>query len=378
MTNVNEIVQEKTSNDFWENLERIDKKSIPKYNSNNLNLDLNQEYLLMLKAVEKTFNDNKEVKEGQIINGTIFKITEKEIIIDFSYKDYIYVEYKGSDSRIIEKLEQGQNIDVMITEIVDNPYQIKGSITELIKLNINSKLKTYYKENIPLDATVKELIPAGFMLDIDIDLITLPAFMPNILAGVNRLSKEEAESLKGQKIKVLLETLQQDKGIYVVSRKKYLKTLIPEEIKKLKRNETLYTGKITGTKDFGVFVEFNNCLTTMIHKVNLKKDVDISTLKPGASIDFYVKDVLKGNKIVSTQVITESLWDKIKLGKVFKATVIDKKPFGILVKLDKETTGLIQNIYFKDDKRAFNSGDVVKVKVISIIRDDRKLYLDLA
>lgn len=380
MVSANEIIQEKTDKDFWENLERIDKKKIPRYNSKNSDLGLNEEYLLMLKAIEKTLKDNEEIKVGQIVNGVIAKITPKEVVIDFNYKDFIYVEYKASDYRIIENLKQGDNIDVMITDIIDNPYQIKGSITELIKLSIASKLKEYYSEAIPLEAKVKELIPAGFMLDIDIDLITITAFMPNILAGVNRLTKEQAEDLKGETIHVLLESLQQDKGAYVVSRKKYLKTLIPEEIKKLDRNKTLYKGTVTGTKNFGVFVEFNNCLTGMIHKVNLKSDLrnDISSIKAGSNIEFYVRDVIKGNKIILTQVITESLWDKIKVGKIIKAKVIDKKSFGVLVELDAETTGLIQNVYLKDDNRHFEAGDEVKVKVISVIRDDRKIYLDLA
>jgi len=380
MVSANEILQEKVDNDFWEKLERIDKRRIPKYNSKNSNLGLNEEYLLMLKAVEKTFTDNVEVKVGQIVNGTIAKISEKEVVIDFNYKDHIFVEYNGGDFRIIENLKQGDNIDVMITDINESPYQIKGSITELIKISIASKLKDYYKEGVALEAKVRELIPAGFMLDIDIDLITITAFMPNILAGVNRLTKQQAEELRGETINVHLESLQQDRGAYVVSRKKYLKTLIPQEIRKLDRNKTLYKGTVTGSKDFGIFVEFNNCLTGMIHKVNLLDDIknNISSVKPGETIEFYVKDIIKGNKIILSQVITESLWDKIKVGKILKTKVIDRKPFGVLVELDPETTGLIQNVYLKNDERTFKPGDEVKVKVISVIRDDRKIYLDLA
>ena len=331
MVSANEIVQEKIgSSDFWDKLEKIDKRIIPKYNSKNSDLGLNEEYLLMLKAIEKTLTGSQEVRIGEIVSGVISEITEKEVIIDFSYKDHIYVEYKGADYRIIENLKQGDSINVMITDIVDNPYQIKGSITELIKLSIASKLKDYFKEGVPLEAKVRDLIPAGFMLDIDIDLITITAFMPNILAGVNRLTKEQAEELRGETINVLLESLQQDKGAYVVSRKKYLKTLIPQEIKKLDRNKTLYKGTVTGSRDFGIFVEFNSCLTGMIHKVNIKDENiknNITSVEDGSTIEFFVKDVLKGNKIILTQVITESLWDKIKVGKILKAKVIDKKAY---------------------------------------------------
>ena len=176
------------------------------------------------------------------------------------------------------------------SSVVDNPYEIKGSITELIRMKVATKLKKFFKTNEILTAKVTEMIPAGFMLDIDMDNITITAFMPNTLAGINRLSEQQNRELVGQKLEVMLETLQQEKGVYVVSRKKYLQSLIPEEIKKLTK-DTVYDGVVTGTKDFGVFVEFNGCLTGMIHKLNLHPDWQnrISEIKSGTQIEFYVR-----------------------------------------------------------------------------------------
>ncbi len=52
-------------------------------------------------------------------------------------------------------------------------------------------------------------------------------------------------------------TLFQEESIY--------KLLSQEAIKKLKY-DIPYTGHVTGTTPFGIFVEFNECLTGMIHK----------------------------------------------------------------------------------------------------------------
>ena len=368
----------------WAQLERETKKKIPKFNSKKSIAELDGEYLLLLNAVKKSFKENSHVKVGQVVEGVIERIGKREIIVNIDYKDNVFVENRTADQKIIEKLKVGDKISVMIMDIVDNPYQIKGSITELIKINIANKLKDYYNDNIPLLATVKELIPAGFMLEIEMDFVTINAFMPNILAGINRLTKEQSNELIGTQINVLLESLQQDKGTYVVSRKKYLKTLIPLEIDKLKRMSTLYKGKVTGHKDFGVFVEFaadkEICLTTMIHLVNLKDELknNIESLTPGTEIEFYIRDIIaKNNKIISTQVMKESLWDKIKVGKILNAKVKDIKLFGVLVELDKETSGLIQSTYLKKSEKKIQIGDEIKVKVISVIRDDRKIYLDI-
>lgn len=336
--------------------------------------NLNEDYQKMYHLMEKTFLELREVKEGEIIKGSIVKIDESEIVVDFGYKDYIYVDTpKGN---LVIGLEAGSQIDVLITTIQDHPFLIRGSITELIKMNVHNKLKTYYEEKLPLVAKVKELIPAGYMLDIYMDNVTIDAFMPNTLADVNKLANPE--SIIGETLNVMLETLQQEKGVYVVSRRKYLKTLIPEEIKKLKK-DIIYTGEVTGTTPFGVFVQFNNCLTGMIHKMNVNTEWQNkwNQILPGMAIDFYVKEITKSSKIILTQSLKESLWDKIKVGKILTGKVIDVKNFGALISLDYETMGLIQTTYLVKNNAKLTKGVEVKVKVISVIKDDRKIYLNL-
>jgi len=336
--------------------------------------NLSEDYKNFYQMMEKTFLDLKEIREGEIINGVIISINESEMVVDFGYKDYIYVDTPKEN--LVKGLEPGIQIDVLITIIQDMPFLIRGSITELIKRNVHNKLRTYYEDKLPLIAKVKELIPAGYMLDIYMDNVNIDAFMPNTLADVNKLANPE--SILNETLNVMLETLQQEKGVYVVSRRKYLKTLIPEEIKKLKK-DVVYTGEVTGTTPFGVFVQFNTCLTGMIHKMNVNIDWQNkwNQIKPGMAIDFYVKEITKSQKIILTQSLKESLWDKIKVGKILTGKVINVKNFGALISLDYETMGLIQTTYLVKNNAKLTKGDQVKVKVISVIKDDRKIYLNL-
>ena len=213
--------------------------------------------------------------------------------------------------------------------------------------------------------------------------------MPNTLAGVNRLTVEQSEVLVGTDLTVMLESLQQEKGVYVVSRKKYLKSLIPEAIDILREDKKLdepkvYSGTVTGTKDFGIFIEFapndeTECrLTGMVHKVNVNPEWQnkLDQIPAGSDIDFYVRDILKGDRIILTQILRESLWDTIRVGQVKDGVVRAVKPFGALVSLDVETTGLIQNTYIEKSGKTLKKGDNIKVKVVSVIKDDRKIYLD--
>lgn len=366
--------------EFWDNLEN---NSIIKWNpTGKYNKTFDPEYKKFLDHFHN-LPEIPQIRVGDILTGKISKISKKEIIVDINYKDSIYIEVKSADSKIVENLQINEDINVMISAIKDNPFEIKGSITELIKMDVANKLKKYYQENIALKAIVKELIPAGFMLDIEMSNINITAFMPNTLAGVNRLTAEQSQAIIGTEINVMLETLQQEKGVYVVSRKKYLESMIPECIEKIKKRrnsdpEYIYQGTVTGTKDFGIFVEFNDCLTGMIHKVNINPSHQdkIHTIKPGTVITFYIRDILKGDKIILTQILRESLWDTIRVGQIKEGTVISVKPFGALIALDEETTGLIQNTYIEKAKRKLERGDKIDVRIVSVIKDDRKIYLD--
>jgi predicted RNA-binding protein with RPS1 domain len=156
-----------------------------------------------------------------------------------------------------------------------------------------------------------------------------------------------------------------------------LQRLIPSAIKELQSGE-IYNGHVTGTTPFGIFVEFNECLTGMIHKANVDPEWQekLTTIKPGFEIQFYIKEVIK-DKIILTQILRETLWDNIKNGQVLDGVVRDTKQFGTLINLDSETVGLIHTSEMEKLGKKFTSGQQLKVKVLSVDRMSRKIFLTL-
>jgi len=368
--------------DFFEKLKNENK--VFKYKNKNKNSSLTEDYLYFLKKLEdSSVHSFEQIEEGEVVEGTIVSIDKKEIIIDINFKDTVFVETKTIEQNMFENLHIGDPIKVMIAEISDSPFYIKGSLNDILKLNISNVVKEHFNENDHFFATVKESQPAGYYLDLEVENQKVTAFMPNTLAGVNKL--HDPSSIVGQRFEVMIETLEQDKGIYVVSRKKYLENLIPERIKQLKKDwikdkNKVYYGYITGTTPFGVFVEFCEYLTCMIHRYNIQEewqtDEKWAQLKPGMAVNFYIKDIItRKNKVISTQILRESLWDTIKVDDIIKGKVIAIKPFGALIQLDEETNGLIQNTYLQKNKIELTMGQEVEVKVTSIMKDERKINL---
>jgi len=219
------------------------------------------------------------------------------------------------------------------------------------------------------------MTPAGYSVDLHFEGVTLAGFMPNTLAGINKLYRPE--SIVGQTFDVMVESYSQDEGTYIVSRRKYLHSLIPEAIKSLESGRT-YVGHVTGTTEFGVFVEFNECLTGMIHKSNIHPDWSdkLNQITPGLTIEFYIKEIIR-DKIILTQILRETLWDTIKIGQTFDGKIKDIKPFGALVILDNETNGLVHTSEIDKSNQKLTTGNITKVKVIAVDRMNRKIFLSL-
>lgn len=317
--------------------------------------------------------------KGDIISAQYLGMSaEQHVFYVNGFKDDIRVENKPSEFKYLQNAEKGDFLDVLITK-VDNGtnFLIKGSISELYESRAHNALKSI-DEDVVVMARVKELNPAGYDMELYHGGVTLKGFMPNTLAGVNKLS--EPESIVGQNFEVMVESFSESEGTYIVSRKSYLLSLIPEAVSELEYG-TVYTGFVTGTTPFGIFVEFNECLTGMIHKANINPEWQdrIDEIKPGFEIDFYIKEVLKDKnnkfKIILTQVLRETLWDTIKNGQVLEGVVKDVKAFGTLVKLDDETVGLIHTSEMEKIGKKFTAGQQLKVKVLSLDRSTRKIFL---
>jgi len=332
-----------------------------------------KEYQDMLKLYN--LEDISIPEEGQVVSAKYTGMSAGQFVFSVrGYKDDVRVDDKVGESKYFKNLNLNDMIDVLITEVNQDAFMIKGSVASLYESRAHAKLKALV-EGESVMVTVKSLNPAGYDVELNHGGVTLPGFMPNTLAGINKL--HDPNSIVGQTFNVMIESYAQNEGTYIVSRRKYLQTLIPDAVKELEYN-TIYTGHVTGTTPFGVFVEFNECLTGMIHKANVNPEwaEKLTSISPGFQIDFYIKEVIK-DKIILTQILRETLWDNIKNGQIIEGTVKDTKAFGTLVNLDDETVGLIHTSEMEKLGKRFSQGQDIKVKVLSVDRMSRKIFLTL-
>jgi ribosomal protein S1 len=347
---------------------------------------LNRELFSDTETMEKEMLDRQQLMSlyneydvnipnaGQIVSVVFVGFTGGAFNFDGGYKDFVRVENRPNEAKYLQNVEIGDTIDLYIVEIDEDNYYIKGSLVELYE-NRAREILLHLEEGTSVIANVKEMTPAGYNVDLNFEGVTLAGFMPNTLAGINKLYKPE--SIVNQSLQVMIESFSNEEGTYIVSRRKYLQTLIPDAIKSLESG-TIYVGNVTGTTEFGVFVEFNECLTGMIHKSNMSSQWadKINQIQPGSQIEFYIKEIIR-DKIILTQILRETLWDTIKIGQVFDGKIKDIKPFGALIQLDDETNGLIHTSEIEKSGQKLTAGNNVKVKIIAVDRMSRKIFLSV-
>ena len=232
--------------------------------------------------------------------GGIYQVNAKQISFDDRsiYAEEVnssmsvevpFKEYTGS----LEELSKGNNrvFNVMITRS-DSSGLIIGSEKKCVSINYGMELTSMFNENRWFEVKIKKLIKGGY---IAMYKDTLECFIPGSHAGANVI--RDFSKLLGKTINVMVDNYDQSNDLFILSYKKYIEHSMPKMISEIKFGNK-YTGTLTNKPyKFGVFVEFDDYFTALIHSSEFKNYNEISkTLKAGDIIDFYIKDVSRKGK----------------------------------------------------------------------------------
>ena len=129
-----------------------------------------------------------------------------------------------------------------------------------------------------------------------VDISGVKCFLPGSLAAANKIT--DFESYLGKTIYVMIDGYVAQKDIFVVSYKKYLNKIMDQKIQELDLTKK-YKGCVTGSSPFGLFVEWEDVYTGLIHKTEFEDQV-VQGFNSGDEIEFYVKEVKEDNKLTLT------------------------------------------------------------------------------
>jgi len=326
---------------------------------------------------DKRSSSYREPVKGQLVEAELIDIIGGDAIFDIGYREHAYMDLKKESSEFKDLFKVGTVLSVKIGENKTKDF-ISASFTDSVNEMKTKELVDAIDKNVAYMAKVEELISAGYIVDID----GIKAFMPGSLAGLNKL--HDFTVLLGKEMPVMIVNYSKEKGTVVVSHRQYLHSLIPSAIEKIKENPAqVHTGFVTGTTKYGVFCEFNDCLTGMIHLSDLTEDLkarhEAGKIKAGDTLEFYIKEIITNFKIILTQSYKESPWEKAeevyKPSSVVVGKITSIKEYGAFVELSPGISGLV---HVSELKGKFKEGDTIGVRINKFDKVNKKVYLGLA
>ena len=314
--------------------------------------------------------------------GTVTFISDdrSRALIDIGSKHTAYCVLSKEPEYIVEQLELGIEIDVKIKTNTKTGDVLASISDAILEVKLKELKEAIGNKSVGFTALVKELIHGGYWVDV----AGIQCFMPGSLGGLNKL--HDFDSLVGKEIIVMPIIFSKEKNTIVVSHREYLRTMIPITIDQL--TDTIKEprkGFVTGATKFGIFAQFDECLTGLIPKAELTEEtinsLDKGNIKPGDEIEFWAKEIISEKKIILSQLGPNvDLWDgideKYKPMMVTEGKVTKITSYGAFVELEKGISGLIHKSKLKDAN--LTKGDSVNIKIGSVNVSDRKITMNMA
>ncbi len=327
----------------------------------------------------------KDIKEGEIVKGTIVTVTNKEVVVDIGFKSEGFVSIEEFRDR--EEIAVGQQIDVLIESIEDEDGRLILSRAKAEKMKGWQQIMDDVNEGDLIEGRVIKQVKGGYIVDVQ----SVEAFLPLSLSSFRGLSTEE---IMTNRYKFQVTKMNKQRRNLILSRrdvvlkeKEVVKAKLWEELAKGQRR----VGTIKGITDFGAFVDLGGVdgllhITDMSwHRINHPSEV----VAIGDKIEIMILDFDRENSKVSLGLkqITPNPWsdiyDRYPTGTRVKGKVVNIMPYGVFVEIDKGIEGLLHSSEITWQKKIVNPqemfaiGDIIEIQIINVDKDSIRISLSM-
>ena len=343
------------------------------------------EYAKLLDVYDNSF---RNIAEGEVVKGTVLKVTASEVIVDVGYKSEGIIqlaEFLDEAGEIT--VQAGDIVDVLLERTEDREGYVVLSREKAEKMKIWDEVEKAYAERKVVIGRVIERIKGGLAVDIGVR-----AFLPGSQIDVRPVRNLDA--LRGQELRMRVIKVNKKRGNIVLSRK----ALLEEENAEKKKHtlDVLAEGKVLkgvvkNITDYGAFIDLGGIdgllhITDMswgrvghpseLFKVN--DEIDVIVLK----YDPATERVSLGHK----QLVTDpwaNVMDRYPVGARMSGKVVSLTDYGAFVELEAGVEGLIHVSEMSWSKRVkhpskiLNVGDSVDAMVLGVDPTARRISLGL-
>jgi len=343
------------------------------------------EYAKLLDFYDSSF---RNISEGEVVKGTVLKVTDSEVIVDVGYKSEGIIgvqEFLDENGQVT--VQPGDIVDVLLERTEDRDGYVVLSREKAEKMKIWDDVEKAFAEKKVVIGRVIERIKGGLAVDIGVR-----AFLPGSQVDVRPVRNLDA--LRNQELRMRVIKVNKKRGNIVLSRKVLL-----EEENAEKKKHTLETlaeakvlrGVVKNITDYGAFIDLGGIdgllhITDMswgrvghpseLFKVN--DEIDVIVLK----YDPATERVSLGYKQLSADPWS-AVAERYPVGARVSGKVVSLTDYGAFVELEAGVEGLIHvsemswSKRVKHPSKVLNVGDTVEAMVLGLDPQARRISLGL-
>jgi len=328
--------------------------------------------------------------EGDVVTGKVVRIDKDEVLVDIGYKsEGVIPQNELSIRRSIDPAEEvslGEEIDALVLTKEDQDGRLILSKKRARFERAWRRIEGAAESGEPVEGTVIEVVKGGLIIDLGVR-----GFLPASLVDIRRV--QNLDEYMGEKIECKVIELNRSRNNVVLSRRAVLeeerKEARQQILDRLQRGEVV-TGTISNIVDFGAFVDLDG-IDGLIHiselswgHVNHPSEV----LSIGDEVSVKVLDIDRDRQRISLGLkqTQEDPWERVvrtyNVGDVLEGKVTKVVSFGAFVEIMEGVEGLVHiselaQHHVENPREVVEPGDEVKVKILEIDEERRRLSLSL-
>ncbi|MFL5825568.1 MAG: 30S ribosomal protein S1 [Thermoleophilaceae bacterium] len=329
-------------------------------------------------------------EEGDVVSGKVVRIDKDEVLVDIGYKSEGVIPSNELSIRKNvspdEEVQLGEEVDALVLTKEDQDGRLILSKKRARFEKAWRRIEAAAESGEPVEGTVIEVVKGGLIIDLGVR-----GFLPASLVDIRRV--QNLDEFLGQTIECKVIELNRSRNNVVLSRRAVL-----EEERKEVRQQILdrlqpgqvVEGAISNIVDFGAFVDLDG-IDGLIHiselswsHVNHPSEI----LSIGDVVPVKVLDIDRERQRISLGLkqTQEDPWQRIvdtyNVGDELEGVVTKVVSFGAFVEIMDGVEGLVHiselaQHHVENPREIVNQGDRIKVKILEIDSERRRLSLSV-
>ena len=203
-----------------------------------------------------------ELKENEIVRGTVVQLTKDYAVVDIGYKSEGQVpiqEFGLADGK--PNVKVGDTVEVLLESRENDTGMVVLSKEKADKMRIWDEISAACERDELVEGTIVGRVKGGLSVDIGVK-----AFLPGSQVDLRPI--RNLDKLIGEKFKFKVIKFNKKRGNIVLSRRVLLEkereTLKKDTLQKLKEGAVL-TGIVKNLTDYGAFIEMEPGVEGLVH-----------------------------------------------------------------------------------------------------------------